>query len=57
LPEATTVTEVIRLEPGDRAAELSRMLSGDLGSAAALAHAAELLAVAGHGEVSAEPDR
>lgn len=43
---ATTVTEVVHLDRGDRAEELSRMLSGATGGEAALSHARELLALA-----------
>ncbi|CAN5363667.1 DNA repair protein RecN [soil metagenome] len=43
---ATTVTQVVQLDEADRAAELSRMLSGASGSAAALSHARELLTAA-----------
>jgi DNA repair protein RecN (Recombination protein N) len=41
---ASTVTAVVRLDDEDRVAELSRMLSGSGGGAAALSHARELLA-------------
>ncbi|HUG83243.1 MAG TPA: DNA repair protein RecN [Euzebya sp.] len=42
----TTVTEVVQVDDAERAAELSRMLSGTAGSQAALSHARELLTVA-----------
>jgi len=43
---STTVSDVVPLPPEDRASELSRMLSGRPGSAAARRHAEELLATA-----------